>query len=87
MRSPHSAVIYTENPLYTGTPYDNIRYNNNFNVTKPSLSVEVTDNEKLCENFALKLQATFVLDICLNCLCEAIASERQFKQISKTYFL
>ena len=54
----------TVNPLYNDTRYnDKIHYNDNLNVTKPSLK-ELTVNEKLCKNIALKLQEIYVLDIC-----------------------
>ena len=46
----------TVNPYYTDTRYnEKIRYNDKLNITV---------NEKLCKNIALKIQATYVLDIC-----------------------
>ena len=46
----------TVNPLYTDTRYnDKIRYND--------FAQEVTFNEKICKNTALKLQAIYVLDV------------------------
>ena len=53
---------YTVNPLYTVIRYnENIHSNNNFNVTKLSLRRWVNE---ILYNIALKLQATYVLDIC-----------------------
>ena len=66
---------YTVNPLYNDTRYnDKVCYNDNLNVTKPLLKLMVTVNEKLCKNIALKLQATYILNICLT---EAILTNIQ----------
>ena len=40
----------------------------------------MTVNEKLCKNIALKLQATYVLDICLNRLTLLFYEEIKIKE-------
>ena len=58
-----SLLVDKVNSLYTDTQYnDTIRYNKN--ESQETFAQEVTVKEKLCKNIALKLQATYVLDIC-----------------------
>ena len=49
---------------------DKIRYNEN--LRHETFAQEVTVNAKLCKNIAMKLQATYVVDICENRLREGI---------------
>ena len=42
-----------------------------------TIAQEMTVNEILCKNIALKLQATYVLDICYNSLTEAVVTNIQ----------
>ena len=58
-----AVIIYTLNPFYIDTPY-NIKIRYNEVECHETFSQEVRVKEKLCKNIALKLQATYVLDIC-----------------------
>ena len=55
---------YTVSPLYTDTRY-NDKIRNYWQLERhETFAQEMTVNETLCKNIALKLQATYVLDIC-----------------------